>query len=245
MYSGRDLPKEGFPHSDIRGSTIARISPRLFAACHVLHRLLAPRHPPNALQSLNSSAARTQDQHARTRTSRPLPAMPEPARPTGRQQHRVRSLLQPSFSPAQHRTQQHQTETPGEPLNSPNLLHLSKITSDHHAPGRPGSRHRLDGRRSTRHPCLLEAPNPPAASRDRVWITLDADAAPPAPEVQARTRAEHREWRAELRSTENVMSGSSAARSGEPALPHEHSLKGGDPAAGSPTATLLRLHPSR
>jgi hypothetical protein len=52
MYSVRDLPKEGFPHSDIRGSTIARISPRLFAACHVLHRLLAPRHPPNALVSL-------------------------------------------------------------------------------------------------------------------------------------------------------------------------------------------------
>ncbi len=40
------------PHSDIRGSTIARISPRLFAACHVLHRLLAPRHPPDALLTL-------------------------------------------------------------------------------------------------------------------------------------------------------------------------------------------------
>src|SRR4051812_30762935 len=52
MDSAADLPKEGFPHSDIRGSTIARISPRLFAACHVLHRLLAPRHPPNALVSL-------------------------------------------------------------------------------------------------------------------------------------------------------------------------------------------------
>jgi hypothetical protein len=52
MNSGPDLPKEGFPHSDIRGSTIARISPRLFAACHVLHRLLAPRHPPNALVTL-------------------------------------------------------------------------------------------------------------------------------------------------------------------------------------------------
>src|SRR5690349_25143139 len=52
MDSAADLPKEGFPHSDIRGSTLARISPRLFAACHVLHRLLAPRHPPNALVSL-------------------------------------------------------------------------------------------------------------------------------------------------------------------------------------------------
>ena len=52
MYSDHDLLAEGFPHSDIRGSTIARISPRLFAACHVLHRLLAPRHPPNALIAL-------------------------------------------------------------------------------------------------------------------------------------------------------------------------------------------------
>ena len=56
MNSAADLPKEGFPHSDIRGSTIARISPRLFAACHVLHRLLAPRHPPNALVSLTIQA---------------------------------------------------------------------------------------------------------------------------------------------------------------------------------------------
>ena len=41
----------GFPHSDIHGSTGARPSPQLFAACHVLHRLLAPRHPLNALHS--------------------------------------------------------------------------------------------------------------------------------------------------------------------------------------------------
>ena len=37
------------PHSDIHGSQPARGSPWLFAACHVLHRLLVPRHPPNAL----------------------------------------------------------------------------------------------------------------------------------------------------------------------------------------------------
>ena len=37
------------PHSDIRGSPGARPSPRLFAACHVLHRLSVPRHPPDAL----------------------------------------------------------------------------------------------------------------------------------------------------------------------------------------------------
>ena len=37
------------PHSEIPGSTIARISPGLIAACYVLHRLSVPRHPPNAL----------------------------------------------------------------------------------------------------------------------------------------------------------------------------------------------------
>ena len=39
----------GLPHSEIPGSKSARLSPGLFAACHVLHRLSAPRHPPDAL----------------------------------------------------------------------------------------------------------------------------------------------------------------------------------------------------
>ena len=47
----------GFPHSDISGSTSARDSPKLFAACRVLHRLLAPRHPPRALCSLTPTAS--------------------------------------------------------------------------------------------------------------------------------------------------------------------------------------------
>jgi hypothetical protein len=41
----------GFPHSEIRGSKVAHTSPRLIAACHVLHRLYAPRHPRIALTS--------------------------------------------------------------------------------------------------------------------------------------------------------------------------------------------------
>ena len=52
MYSVDDTLAGGLPHSDIHGSTPARGSPWLFAACHVLHRLLVPRHPPNALLSL-------------------------------------------------------------------------------------------------------------------------------------------------------------------------------------------------
>src|SRR3954467_7689268 len=42
----------GFPHSEIPGSSPACGSPRLIAACHVLHRLLLPRHPPCALSNL-------------------------------------------------------------------------------------------------------------------------------------------------------------------------------------------------
>ena len=39
----------GLPHSDIRGSRSICLSPRLFAACHVLLRLREPRHPSCAL----------------------------------------------------------------------------------------------------------------------------------------------------------------------------------------------------
>jgi hypothetical protein len=47
--------KGGFPHSEIHGSKLIRSSPWLIAAYHVLHRLCMPRHPPNALISLNCS----------------------------------------------------------------------------------------------------------------------------------------------------------------------------------------------
>ena len=42
----------GFPHSDISGSKDICSSPKLFAAYHVFHRLLVPRHPPCALTTL-------------------------------------------------------------------------------------------------------------------------------------------------------------------------------------------------
>jgi hypothetical protein len=45
----------GFPHSDIPGSKGALTSPGLIAECHVLHRLLSPRHPPNALLALDTT----------------------------------------------------------------------------------------------------------------------------------------------------------------------------------------------
>ena len=44
----------GFPHSEIHGSRDICSSPWLFAAYHVFHRLLVPRHPPCALFCLTS-----------------------------------------------------------------------------------------------------------------------------------------------------------------------------------------------
>ena len=55
-FSGEyaSITSRGFPHSGIRGSQPACGSPRLIAACHALHRFLAPRHPPSALSSLTT-----------------------------------------------------------------------------------------------------------------------------------------------------------------------------------------------
>ncbi len=87
MDSCNDTLAGGLPHSDIHGSKPARGSPWLFAACHVLHRLLVPRHPPNALLILDTSTSARSRQPPCTETilrlscqgSRPLPeANPQP-----------------------------------------------------------------------------------------------------------------------------------------------------------------------
>ena len=70
MNSDRDTLAGGLPHTEIPGSPIARISPGLFAASHVLHRLSVPRHPPDALAS-------------RLITASPSPAMPHHRRAQG------------------------------------------------------------------------------------------------------------------------------------------------------------------
>jgi hypothetical protein len=52
MYSARStraLPRVGFPIRRSRDQRLVSTSPALIAAAHVLHRLLAPRHPPYAL----------------------------------------------------------------------------------------------------------------------------------------------------------------------------------------------------
>ena len=66
MFQFRAFPSHGYlihhvileycssvlPHSEISGSKLICSSPKLIAACHVLHRLLMPRHSPCALISL-------------------------------------------------------------------------------------------------------------------------------------------------------------------------------------------------
>jgi hypothetical protein len=51
-YGSCGMTRRGFPHSDIPGSTPAYGSPRHFGVRPVLHRHLAPRHPPCALPNL-------------------------------------------------------------------------------------------------------------------------------------------------------------------------------------------------
>ena len=59
LYSCMDKPASSwfeFPHSDIHGSKDICSLPWLFAAYHVLLRLLVPRYPPYALCSLTLNA---------------------------------------------------------------------------------------------------------------------------------------------------------------------------------------------
>ena len=87
----RRFYQRGFPHSEIPGSMPACGSPRLIAACHVLLRLLLPRHPPCALSSLTIKLTRP------TAASRSLhshtPGNFRPSPPA----HRTLAILSHSF----------------------------------------------------------------------------------------------------------------------------------------------------
>ena len=64
------LSMTGFPIRKSPGRGLFGSYPRLIAAFHVLHRLLAPRHPPYALSSLTTYL--TIDQHDQIRVSKYL-----------------------------------------------------------------------------------------------------------------------------------------------------------------------------
>ena len=54
QYTVTEVCSVRFPHSEISGSMGICPSPKLFAAYHVFHRLLVPRHPPYALSSMTN-----------------------------------------------------------------------------------------------------------------------------------------------------------------------------------------------
>src|SRR5689334_11785815 len=64
--------QDGFPHSEIPGSKPACGYPRLIAACHVLHRLLLPRHPPCALSNLTIKLTREHSAFSTQPSAKPI-----------------------------------------------------------------------------------------------------------------------------------------------------------------------------
>jgi hypothetical protein len=59
LRSNNNKQSGGLPHSEIPGSKDVLASPGLIAEYHVLHRLLLPRHPPNALLALDPIQKKT------------------------------------------------------------------------------------------------------------------------------------------------------------------------------------------
>ena len=115
------------PHSDTPGSKPARSSPRIFAACHVLHRLLAPRHPPDALLMLINNQA-----HPPKRTGHTHHAQ-EPSTPPSRAlRHTGRNALP---IPRQAYIPHHTQHTHKTPLTAAAQPALSHGVSQHHSLG--------------------------------------------------------------------------------------------------------------
>ena len=72
QYGMTRSSRAAFPHSEIHGSKPICGSPWLIAACHVLLRLLMPRHPPCALLRLTSVKLENHASHSVTQ-NRSLP----------------------------------------------------------------------------------------------------------------------------------------------------------------------------
>ncbi len=151
MDSGTATPQGGgLPHSEIHGSKGARPSPRLFAACHVLHRLSVPRHPPNALRRLISAADKTA--HAPEIKSPRLLAEAEPHTRASRGLNPQQSLPEQfSHTGSRHpRSTRPQTPTPDRTAPVTFLFTMSNT----HADRRP--RHHPQSRLSYSDPSLLQ-----------------------------------------------------------------------------------------
>lgn len=63
-HDDRPLRRPGCPIRKSPDQSLLSGSPKLIAACHALHRLLAPRHPPCALSSLTAIERATTLEHS-------------------------------------------------------------------------------------------------------------------------------------------------------------------------------------
>ncbi len=95
----------------------------------------------------------------------------------------------------------------------------------------PGKRHPA---RPHRGPAATSSPGGGRGSRMKTTRSVARSRSPAHPDQEPQPG----------RSDAGILSGTIQPRGRSPS-PQTISLKGGDPAAGSPTATLLRLHPSR
>ena len=136
-FSVRWPLRAGFPHSEIHGSKPAHGSPRLIAACHVLHRLSTPRHPPNALLCSRSAPPNS------------LPAEPC-GPPAGRGRLGEDSHAPPPWRAAPHRLRNQETHHARQRTTCPNqcLLTISETAL-------PAGAGQANRRRRARA-CLLE-----------------------------------------------------------------------------------------
>jgi hypothetical protein len=129
MYSARStraLPRVGFPIRRSRDQRLVSTSPALIAAAHVLHRLLAPRHPPCALVLLiEKNTLCVAMEFSRCRRAR-SPKRKPPRRTVSQNSaayvdHPAPDLM-PGYGDLLHRGQ-HNSRRPGCPDESIELIH--------------------------------------------------------------------------------------------------------------------------
>src|SRR5659263_254498 len=87
----RGFAAGGFPIRKSPGQSLLGGSPELIAACHVLHRLLTPGHPPCALVRLT-----TTQRMKEFRTAHSESVVKEQERNTSRPNQKILSSLRPS-----------------------------------------------------------------------------------------------------------------------------------------------------
>ena len=154
--------RHGFPYSEIPGSKPACGSPRLIAASHVLHRLLAPRHPPYALCSLTIKLTRHVAPALACRGSSLVRII---------RLSTIRSLEQNLRTTTRCKSFQLRNGLP----RVCQLLQLSKSATPGYRPGRsaPGETFE-DFRSENKKPGVERRANPPAKERKRFRAMLDS-----------------------------------------------------------------------